>query len=456
MSGLIVDSFAGGGGASLGIEMALGRSPDVAINHDAEAIALHAANHPATRHYREDVWRVDPREATRGRDVDLLWASPNCTHHSRAKGSKPVSNKRRGLAWAVVRWADAVRPRVICLENVAEFAEWGPIVRDTQRPDPTRKGQTFRAWVAKLRRLGYEVEWRSLTAADYGTPTTRRRLFLVARCDQRPIVWPTATHGKGRALPWKSAGECLDWSLPSRSIFGRDKPLADATLRRIANGLRKFVIEADRPYVVGGAAHFVTEHANASNPRAWDLHEPLRTVCANVKGGHFALVSAFLAKHYSERHPGEVMGSSLDAPMGTITTVDHHALVAAHLGTQPNDDVRAFFVAYYGNEQDGGSLFAPMRTVTTKDRYGLVMVHGEAYTITDIHMRMLAARELYRAQGFPDAYRITEGRDPVTGAVVPLTLGAQKRMAGNSVCPPIAAAIVRAQFGIAQRVEVAA
>lgn len=454
--GMIIDSFAGGGGASLGIEMALGRSPDVAINHDAEAIALHAANHPDTRHYREDVWRVDPREATRGRDVELLWASPDCTHHSRAKGGKPVSNKRRGLAWAVVRWADAVRPRVICLENVAEFAEWGPIDRASQRPCPARKGQTFRAWVAKLRRLGYEVEWRSLTAADFGAPTTRRRLFLVARCDGAPIRWPAATHGKWRPLmPWRTAGECIDWTIPGRSIFERDKPLATATLRRIANGLRRFVIEADRPYVVGGAAHLMTEHANASAPRAWSLDEPLRTVCANVKGGHFALVSAFLAKHYSERHPGEVMASSLDAPMGTVTTVDHHALVAAHLGSDVTDAVRAFFVAYYGNEADGGSLFAPMRTVTTKDRYGLVMVHGEAYAITDIHMRMLAARELYRAQGFPDSYAITQGR-AADGTPVPLSQGAQKRMAGNSVCPPVAAALVRANLVGATSVEVAA
>lgn len=443
---LIVDSFAGGGGASYGIELATGRSPDIAINHDPEAVALHAANHPRTRHYTESVWQVDPREATKGRPVGLLWASPDCTHHSRAKGGKPVSNKRRGLAWAVVRWAETVHPRVICLENVEEWQEWGPISRETQRPCPERKGKTFRAWVRKLERLGYVVEWRMLRAADYGTPTTRRRLFLVARCDGQPIVWPRPTHGKGTPRPWVNAGSVIAWDTPTASIFGRSRPLSPNTLRRIANGLRRYVIECDRPYVVGGAAHFVTEHANASNPRAWSAGEPLRTVCANVKGGHFALVSAFLAKHYTERKPGEVMGSSLFDPVGTVTTIDHHALVTASLGHAQPEAVRAFLVAYYGAEQDGGSLFQPMRTVTTKDRYGLVMVHGHEYVITDIHMRMLTARELYRAQGFPESYEIERGRDPITGAVVPLTLTAQKRMAGNAVCPPVAAAIVRANY----------
>lgn len=446
MRELIVDSFAGGGGASLGIFLATGRHPDVAINHDAEAIALHAANHPNTTHYREDVWRVDPVEATQGQPVGLLWSSPDCTHHSRAKGGKPVSNKRRGLAWAVIRWATAVRPRVICLENVAEWQEWGPIRRDTQRPCPERKGQTFRAWCANLRRLGYDVQHRELRACDYGAPTTRRRLFLVARCDGQPIVLPKPTHGKGHSHPWRSAGSCIDWSVPTESIFGRPRPLSPNTLRRIANGLRRYVIETDRPYIVGDAAHFITEHANASNPRAWSADEPLRTVCANVKGGHFALVSAFLAKHYTERRPGEVMASSLFDPCPTVTTIDHHALVTAHLGYAQPDAVRDYLVAYYGAEQDGGSLFSPMRTVTTKDRYGLVTVHGREYVITDIHMRMLTARELFRAQGFPDTYEIETGRDPETGAPIALTRTAAKRMAGNSVVPQLAAAIVRANY----------
>lgn len=444
---LIVDSFAGGGGASLGIELALGRSPDIAINHDAEAIALHAANHPHTRHYREDVWKVDPRDATGGRPVGLMWASPDCTHHSKAKGGKPVSNKRRGLAWAVTRWAQAVQPRVIALENVEEFQTWGPIRRDTQRPCPERKGQTFRAWVRKLERLGYDVQWRRLRASDFGAPTTRERLFLIARCDGQPIVWPTATHGKLTGLPVRTAGECIEWDVPTRSLFDRPRPLSPNTLRRIANGLRRYVIEADRPYLVGDAAHFITEHANASSPRSWSADEPLRTVCANVKGGHFALVSAFLAKHYTERRPNEVMAASLFDPMPTVTAIDHHALVTAHLGSEQPESVRSYLVAYYGAEKDGGSLFAPMRTVTTKDRYGLVTVHGQPYVITDIRMRMLTARELFRAQGFPDRYEIRVGRDPESGSPVPITSTAAKRMAGNSVVPQLAAAIVRANVG---------
>lgn len=448
---LIVDSFAGGGGASFGIYLATGRHPDIAINHDLEAIAMHAVNHPRTQHFAESVWQVDPIEATKGQPVGLLWASPDCTHHSRAKGGKPVSNKRRGLAWAVTRWAQAVRPRVIALENVSEWQEWGPIRRDTQRPCPERKGQTFRAWVRKLERLGYAVEWRELRAADYGTPTTRKRLFLIARCDGQPIVWPRPTHGRMAGQPWRSAGACIQWETPTRSIFGRERPLSPNTLRRIANGLRKYVLECDRPYIVNDAAHFITEHANASNPRSWDAAEPLRTVCANVKGGHFALVSAFLAKHYTERKASDVMASSLFDPCPTVTTIDHNALVTASLGHEQPDDVRAFLVAYYGNEQDGGDLFRPMRTVTTKDRYGLVTVQGREYVITDIHMRMLTARELYRAQGFPDSYVIDHGRNPFTGDGVILSQTAQKRMAGNSVCPPLAAAIVAANYGTIER-----
>lgn len=453
---LIVDSFAGGGGASYGIYLATNRHPDVAINHDMEAIAMHAVNHPHTQHYAESVWQVDPVEATKGQPVGLLWASPDCTHHSRAKGGKPVSNKRRGLAWAVTRWAQAVRPRVIALENVSEWQEWGPIRRDTQRPCPERKGQTFRAWVRKLERLGYAVEWRELRAADYGTPTTRKRLFLIARCDGQPIVWPRPTHGRMAPQPWRSAGACIQWETPTRSIFGRERPLSPNTLRRIANGLRKYVLDCDRPYVVGDAAHFITEHANASNPRSWDASEPLRTVCANVKGGHFALVSAFLAKHYSERKPSDVMASSLFDPMPTVTTIDHNALVTASLGETQPDDVRAFLVAYYGNEQDGGDLFRPMRTITTKDRYGLVTVHGREYVITDIHMRMLNARELYRAQGFPDSYIIDRGRNPFTGDHLILTQTAQKRMVGNSVAPPVAAAIIAANYAPQQTGRAAA
>lgn len=538
---LIVDNFAGGGGASLGIEWALGRSPDIAINHDREAIAMHQANHPRTRHYCEDVWKVDPREACGGRRVGFAWFSPDCKHFSKAKGGKPVDKKIRGLAWVVIRWAKAVRPRVIGLENVEEFEDWGPLL-DNGRPCPERVGLTFRIWVGKLKALGYQVEWRELVAADYGAPTTRKRLFLIARCDGLPIVWPTPTHGRGLE-PWRTAAECIDWSLPTYSIFMSKeeakpyrivRPLAENTMRRVARGLKKFVLENPRPFIVGVGGRmgqsperglerpmqtitakgdaalvtpFITEHANASNPRSWSAAEPLRTACAQVKGGHFALVAPYMVPRYGERdgqeprarsveqpmptivptqngaqlvaafmakHYGghETPGSQLGLPIDTITAKDHNAVVASSLvklkGTcqdgQPVDaplhtvqaggqhyaQVNAFMVAYYGNEKDGGDLLDPVRTVTSKERFGLVTVHGEPYVVADIGMRMLAPRELYRAQGFPDDYIIAPAIDGK-----PMAKEAQVRCVGNSVCPPLAAAIARAQFED-QVIEVAA
>lgn len=554
---LIIDSFAGGGGASLGIELALGRSPDVAINHDAEAIALHAANHPTTRHYREDVWKVDPREATGGRRVGLMWLSPDCKHFSKAKGGKPVSKRVRGLAWVAVRWAKAVKPRVIVLENVEEFQTWGPIFKTHThgctgdhrrprldrhgdpisytdgrdrgcksgcqfgRPDSTRKGLTFRRFVGRLRNLGYEVQWRELRACDFGAPTIRKRLFLIARCDGQPIVWPRPTHGKGTPQPWRTAAECIDFTIPTPSIFltpveakawgranGRaapKRPLAEATLNRIAAGLRRFVLEAPRPFIVQ------VQNASAGDTPI-DLNKPLRTVTAHPKGGGFALaapvlvprygerlgqeprarastepmatvvptqngaslVSAFLAKHQSERG-NEVQAASLFDPVPTVKTRDSNAVVTSTLvalrggesAHQHGDDiteplrtvsaggthhaeVRAFLVAYYGNEKDGGDLFTPMRTVTSRERFGLVTVDGTEYAIADIGMRMLEARELYRAQGFPDSYRIDI---PFNGK--PMTKEAQVRMCGNSVCPPVAAAIVRANLLAAPAAAVA-
>lgn len=535
---LIVDSFAGGGGASLGIEMALGRSPDVAINHDAEAIALHRANHPTSRHYQEDVWRVDPVEATRGRPVGLMWLSPDCKHFSKAKGGKPVSKRVRGLAWVAVRWAEAVRPRVIVLENVEEFQTWGPVLEDG-RPCPDRKGKTFRAFVRKLERLGYAVAWRELRACDYGAPTIRKRLFLIARCDGQPIAWPTPTHGKGRALPWRTAAECIDWSIACPSIFlppdearaiGVRRPLAEATLRRIARGLQRFVLDNPEPFIVpmqhmnrptsldeplqtittqGNKFNVVTPYvvpvSHGGDARTHSVDEPLRTITGSSRSTHalvaptliqtgygehatqrprapgldkplgtvvaggakHALVSAFLAKHFGDR--GQRPGSELSEPVSTITAYDHNALVASHLvklkGTSRDGqqltlplhtvqagglhygEVRAFLVAYFGNEKDGGVLDEPMRTVTSRDRFGLVTVEGELYEIADIGMRMLAPRELYRAQGFPDSYRID-----IEFNGKPLTKTAQVRMCGNSVAPPIAEAIVRANLGDLQSV----
>lgn len=356
---LVVDLFAGGGGASTGIEQAIGRHVDIAVNHDPAAVSLHQANHPQTQHFVSDVFEVEPLAVTEGRPVGLLWASPDCKHFSKAKGGKPVSKRVRGLAWVVVKWAKLVRPRIICLENVEEFQTWGPLAADG-RPCPERKGRTFKRWVGQLQSLGYAVEWRELRACDYGAPTIRKRLFLVARCDGQPIVWPEPTHAqkpaKGSGLkPWRTAAECIDWSLPCPSIFERERPLADATLRRIAHGVMRYVVNAAEPFIArigqtGGngkysnaigqplttittkAEHLLVfpslatigygERAGQA-PRVQDPAAPLGTI---VGANKHALVAAFLAKHYTG-----VVGSELPAPLGTVTTQDHHSLVAVQL-----------------------------------------------------------------------------------------------------------------------------
>lgn len=468
---LIIDNFAGGGGASTGIELALGRRVDIAINHDPEAVAMHTANHPETKHYCESVWEIDPREVTQGRPVGLVWLSPDCKHFSKAKGGKPVEKKIRGLAWVALRWADVVRPRVIMLENVEEFRTWGPLVVDGEgkaRPCPKNKGREFNAFCNAFRRQGYQVEHRELRACDYGTPTIRKRLFLIARRDGQPIVWPEPTHGDPRNIatkanklkPWRTAAECIDWSAPCPSIFERKRELAPATLRRIAKGIMRYVVNAAEPFIVNtrngeregqaprvrsidepfwtvtaqGSQHalvapVLTEHANASSPRSMPANEPLRTICAQTKGGHHALVTAFMAKHY-----GGVVGHGLhDEPLHTVSAQGtHHA------------EVRAFLVKYYGSDQDP-RLEEPLHTVTTKDRYGLVTVAGEEYQIADIGLRMLSPKELFRAQGFPETYVTDWGIDH-NGKRIELTKSAQVRMCGNSVCPPLAAALVRANL----------
>jgi len=558
---ITVDNFAGGGGASTGIEAALGRPIEYAINHDAEAIAMHMANHPRTHHFHSSVWDVDPITVAAGRSVGLGWFSPDCTFHSKARGGKPfrdrnTARRRRGLAWLVVRWAKAVRPRVIMLENVEEFADWGPLL-DSGMPDPKRRGQTFRRWHKMIENLGYSIDMRELRACDYGAPTTKKRLFVIARADGEEIVFPDASHGFG-ATPYRTAAECIDWSIPCPSIFTRDRPLAEATLRRIARGIMRYVVNSPEPFIVPLTHHgerrvqelneplatvtgahrgehalitpFLTECANASTQRNFSIEEPMRTQCANVKGGHFALVAptlintrngerqgqaprvrdierpygtitaegsqgalvaAFLARHYGGH---ENDGSEMPAPMHTVTARDHHALVTAHiqrdfgasigqsadapLGTitaggggkaaliashivklkgtcrdgQPVNEplhtiqaggmhygeVRAFLMKYYGTDQDP-RLEQPLGTVTTKDRFGLVTVHGQPYAIVDIGMRMLAPRELYRAQSFGDGYIIDP---PFNGK--PMTKTSQVRMCGNSVPPVVAQALVSA------------
>jgi len=635
---LIVDNFAGGGGASTGIEQALRRPVDIAINHDGEALAMHAANHPQTAHHREDVFAIHPGFVTHQMPIALAWFSPDCKHHSKAKGGKPREKKIRGLAWVTLKWGAFQMPRSIAIENVEEFLDWGPL-DDDGKPIKAEKGRTFKAFVAALSTglerdhpdvgeiyealgsdfpmdrlyagLGYRVEYRILRACDYGTPTIRKRLFVFARRDGLPIVWPTPTHGdpktdavkQGRLLPYRTAAECIDWSIPCPSIFERTRPLKDATLRRIAKGVMKFVVNSDDPFIVkfsenstgqqldeplhtvmAGAprfglvvpslmhlthhgkdrtgsvdeplatvtgahrgeqalvattlAPFVTEHANASTQRNMAANEPLRTQCAEVKGGHFAavsatlvqtgygerpgqaprapglgkplgtivagggkhaLVSAMLAKHY-----GGVVGTGVKVPFGTVTTSDHHSVVTAQLvgvggragQSRPRDasepiqtvtakadsavvtshlvklrnnqfgqpmdepaptltaggghigEVRAFLIKYYGNEKDGVSLRAPLGTVPTHDRFGLVTIKGEEYQIVDIGMRMLSPRELARAQGFPDDYIL----DPVVDGK-PLSKTAQVRMIGNSVCPPLARALLEANFAHERKLE---
>ena len=485
MNGLIVDLFAGGGGASTGLAWALGRDPDIAINHDAEALAMHRANHPKTKHLQNDITKVLPLEATGGRPVAILHASPDCTHFSKAKGGKPRSQHIRDLAWVVVRWAEDTRPTLITLENVEEFETWGPRDR-SGHPIKSETGQTFRAWVRRLRRLGYRVSWRLLRACDYGAPTIRRRLFVVARRDGKPVVWPRPTHGNpespevqsGKLLPWRTAAECIDWNIQSRSIFNRSKPLAPNTQRRIAEGLRRYVLQSPAPFIV--------TYYGAKKPddfRGQKLEKPLPT---QTTENRFSIVTPILSRQF-----GASIGQPLTKPHPTITQCNHDMLAAAiikmrgtNIGSPAEEPLRtvsaqgqhhalttACMVKYYGNESGGVPITEPLHTITSKDRMGLVMANleadgnhatqtrdwlrawgaiaqdaepvihyaGQEYLITDICMRMLAPRELYKAQGFPDSYIIERDADGK-----PLTKTAQVRMCGNSVPPPMVAALVRA------------
>lgn len=628
---IIVDNFAGGGGASVGIEMALGRSPDESLNHDPEAIAMHAANHPHTHHHCQDIWSVSPRKVAAGRRIGLAWFSPDCKDHSKAKGGKPVEKRIRDLAWVVCWWAHAVKPRIILLENVEEFAEWGPLDENNKRI-PERKGETFQRWLKRLRELGYHVEYRELKACDYGAPTSRNRLYVVARRDGKEIVWPQPTHGPAKDLkPYRTAAECIDWSIPALSIFATkaearawaklhrrgipQRPLADNTLRRTARGLFRYVLHCADPFVVriGQTKHgdsgktrpvgdplsticTKNEHllltpliaplthqgetrrshpANESLPvvtgahrgelalispvlaelghgeiegrdrRPVDLHQPLTTQhaggnkfalvaptpvqtgygeregqaprCLDIPkpngtavgcGQKHALATSFLAKH-NGGNESKAGGTPLDEPMHTITSIDHHSLVACHIqrdfsksfGSAADDpsltitgggsgksalvastliklrgsvdthpttaqdlrepaptftahgnhvaEVRAFLIKYF-ETGIGMPLTDPLHTITTRDRFGLVLVQGEIYQIVDITLRMLDPRELFLAQGFPPSYKI-DIPYPFNRFKM-LTKTAQVRMVGNSVSPPVAAALVMAN--VASQVNV--
>lgn len=468
---LIVDLFAGGGGMSVAMEMAWGRSPDIAINHDDDALSMHRVNHPQTRHFVADVFEVCPRGATQGRPVGWLHLSPDCTHHSQARGGQPRDRKIRALAWVGYRWAGQVRPDVISLENVRQFRQWGPLIAKrcakTGRvlkldgsvaapgervpvqqqylvPDPRRIGRTFRTFVRRLEALGYEVQFRTICAADFGGHTTRERLFMIARRDGRPIVWPASTHARcptGGLQRWKPAAECIDWSIPCPSIFERTRPLAEATMRRIARGIVRHVLQAREPF-------FLTEHANASAARTWSADEPLRTQCAAIKGGHFALVAPYLMQ--ANGGFNTTPGHDLRRPISTITnTGSQQQLVAAHLSHAPHlspeaafgaERVAAFLLRYYGEGGQWSDLRDPMHTIATRDRMALVTVtiRGTPYVVVDIGLRMLTPRELYRAQDFPEDYIIDRGHD---GRI--FSKATQVRMVGNAVDPLMAVNFLR-------------
>lgn len=611
MREIIVDNFAGGGGASTGIELAIGRSVDIAINHDPNAVAMHSTNHPDTLHYCESVYDIDPRTATAGRPVGLAWFSPDCRHFSKAKGAKPVEKSIRGLAWIVIRWALAVRPRVMMLENVEEFRSWGPLLAAEMRPDPARSGETFEAFCGMLcggvtadhpaltecceflgiaadgelakqlvAGLGYAVDYRELRACDFGAPTIRKRFFMVMRCDGVPVAWPEPTHGdpktpavqSGKLKPWRTAAECIDWSIPAPSIFDRKKALAENTLKRIARGIQRFVLDSASPFIVkcnhtttkgkydcfrgqalaeplqtitkthgyaiatpvmaplfagtGGStfqmkprpvdkpfftlltqnrtnviapvlAPLIARQFGASvghradepsatvtaggggksqlvcptliqmgygerpgqEPRVLQMNNPLGTVTAG--GNKFAMVAANLVKHYGGNYTGPGIG--LDEPAHSVTTVDHHALVASHLvklrGTcrdgQRTDrpmptvtagglhvgEVKTTLAVEVYDKQRADQVLTFLRQYCGADCDGLVTISGVVYRIVDIGMRMLQPRELYVAQGFPEWYIID--RDYMGNRYAK---DKQVARCGNAVPPPFAEALVRANL----------
>ncbi len=540
---LIVDNFAGGGGASTGMELATGYSVDIAINHDPEAIKMHKANHPNTKHYCENVWAVDPVEACNGHPVALAWFSPDCKHFSKAKGGKPKDKNIRGLAWVACRWAGLVRPRVIMLENVEEFKTWGPLGR-RHHPIKAKQGETFGKFVRQLTDLGYEVQFRELIAADYGAPTMRKRFFMIARCDGKPIIWPEPTHGPagsdevkaGLLKPYVGAYTQLDFSLPCPSIFDTTeeikekygirakRPLAPKTMERIARGLKKFVIDNAEPFIVqvnhSGAKSDYCKSTNEplstvtgkhgfgvvepymvqigqtgfTKDRSKDVREPLTTIVSknehcliepklapymgtnttNHSGGNCkdpihtittgnqqCLISPTLIQYHSETSKDGVRGQTIGNPIMTVDGSNRYGLVTSFLskfyksgiGQDEREplhtittsaghfgEVRAFLIKYYG-DATGQDIEQPLDTVTTKDRFGLVTIEGVDYQIVDIGLRMLEPRELYRCQGFPGDYIIDHD---YTGKTYPRS--EQVRRCGNAVCPPIPAALVRANL----------
>lgn len=470
---LIVDNFAGGGGASTGIEMATGYSVDIAINHDPEAIRMHKANHPSTKHYCESVWDVDPIQACKGYPVGLAWFSPDCKHFSKAKGGKPKDKAIRGLAWVALRWAGLVRPRVIILENVEEFKTWGPLNR-SHRPIKNKQGVTFKKFVKQFKELGYDVEFNELVAADYGAPTKRKRFFMIARCDGKPIKWPKHTHGPlnseevkaGLVKPYVGAYTKLDFSIPCPSIFDTSaeikekygiravRPLADKTMQRIARGIKKFVIDNQEPFIV--PIGYGERRGQA--PRIHDIREPLPTI---VSSGKHYLCAPALIQYHSETSKDDVRGQMIKEPLMTVDGSNRYGLVTSFLskfyksGTGQDireplhtittsaghfGEVRAFLIKYYG-EGTGQDIKEPLDTITSKDRFGLVTIEGVEYQIVDIGLRMLETKELYGCQGFPDDYIIDHDFEGKT-----YSRTEQVKRCGNAVPPPFAQALVKANL----------
>lgn len=425
--GIIIDCFAGGGGASVGIEMALGRSVDIAINHDPEAIRMHKVNHPNTLHLTEDIFKVDLQKYVEGRHVALMWASPDCTSHSKAKGGQPRSKGLRILPWAVYKHAKTLLPDVIIMENVEEIQQWGPLDADGH-PIPERQGEDYRRFITAMIALGYDFDSRELIAADYGAPTTRKRWYAIFRRDGKPISWPDQTHSKvGNCFPkWKACGDYIDWSDLGKSIFDRKKPLAEATMKRIANGVKKYVIDNPHPYIVRNdkAIAFMIQYhgeTRAGDSRGQLLSEPIRTIDTSNR---YALVTAFITKFYKSG-----IGQGCNEPLHTITTSP------GHFGL-----VCAFLIKYYGGGC-GQTIDRPLDTITTKDRFGLVtvLIGGEQYVIKDIFLRMLKPSELKIMQGFPDDYIIDRDID-----WKPYPLKEQVARIGNSVVPVMAQKLVEA------------
>ena len=431
---MIIDCFAGGGGASVGIEMALGRPVDIAVNHDPQAILMHKTNHPDTLHLTEDIFKVDLQKYVGNRHVDLMWASPDCTSHSKAKGGQPRNNGLRILPWAVYKHAKTILPDVIIMENVEEIQDWGPL-DERGYPIKERKGEEYNRFIGKMQSLGYDFDSRELVAADYGAPTTRKRWYAIFRRDGKAIAWPEPTHdkcGSDGKTKWLSCGDYIDWSDLGNSIFNRKKPLADATMKRIANGYRKYVVENQNPYIVNddNAYAFIIQYhgeQKSGDSRGQLLAEPLKTIDTSNRYG---LVTAFISKFYKTG-----IGQRCDEPLHTITTSP------GHFGL-----ISAFLIKYYGSGSSCQTLGRPLDTITTKDRFGLVNVvteiNGEKYILQDIFLRMLKPEELKLCQGFPKDYIIDRDykwrKYPVSEQV--------KRI-GNSVVPTMAKALVEANCG---------